>query len=350
MALLIDGYNLIWGANIVGPSRRVRSTARPIGRRKRNLQVELSGMVPESLVRKGPSPQNPGSGSADSGSADSGSAGSESAGSRTRDAAARGISASRAQTELARSREGLLRFLVSHLREDQRSHTTVVFDAAGAPWGAPQQAVYQGIRIHFASDFAEADDLLEILIRQSTAPRQMTVVSSDHRIQRAARRRRARAIDSDKWIREILRGHQLVGEVLPLDKPEVPLSPRETASWLSELAGDCDWDALMAEATVAPIPQARSYLKASSSRSTRSSAKGQPLPARSASSERSGRSGLKGPPRPGVSGGRTGLRRTTSSVSRRSGEAEEPIGLPDQANIGNPFPAGYAEDLLEEDL
>ena len=39
----------------------------------------------------------------------------------------------------------------------------------------------------------------EELIRQDHHPRQLTVVSSDHRVQRAANRRKATAIDSDVW-------------------------------------------------------------------------------------------------------------------------------------------------------
>ena len=49
--------------------------------------------------------------------------------------------------------------------------------------------------------------MLEDLIQAHTSPRRLTVVSSDHRVQRAARRRRARAVDSEVWYQEVQRQH-----------------------------------------------------------------------------------------------------------------------------------------------
>jgi hypothetical protein len=40
---------------------------------------------------------------------------------------------------------------------------------------------------------------MEEMIAADHAPRKLTVVSSDHRVQRAAKRRRAIAVDSDVW-------------------------------------------------------------------------------------------------------------------------------------------------------
>ena len=98
-----------------------------------------------------------------------------------------------------RSREALLSFLVESLPEEERSLTTIVFDAAEAPPGLPRTMKHKGITVRYASEYADADALIEELIREETAPRSLLVVSSDHRIQRAARRRRAAYIDSDRW-------------------------------------------------------------------------------------------------------------------------------------------------------
>jgi predicted RNA-binding protein with PIN domain len=65
---------------------------------------------------------------------------------------------------------------------------TVVFDAAGAPPGAAARHDHQGIRVLF-SQHESADDLIEELIQQNAAPRRLTVVSDDRRIQQAARHR-----------------------------------------------------------------------------------------------------------------------------------------------------------------
>jgi len=47
--------------------------------------------------------------------------------------------------------------------------------------------------------------VLEELIEAEADPRHLTVVSSDHRIQRAARRRKAIFVDSDAWLGELRR-------------------------------------------------------------------------------------------------------------------------------------------------
>src|SRR5690242_13106530 len=67
---------------------------------------------------------------------------------------------------------------------------TVVFDAAKAPAGVADSEIYQGVHVRYAVRHEQADDLIEEVIRQDSAPRQLTVVSDDHRLQRAARRRR----------------------------------------------------------------------------------------------------------------------------------------------------------------
>src|SRR3990172_4944849 len=108
-----------------------------------------------------------------------------------------------ALTELHRSREALLAFLATSIGPAERPHTTIVFDAAGAPPGLPQTLLHDGITVHFARDYADADAMLEDLIAACDTPRSLTVVSSDHRVQRAARRRRAKAVDSERWFAEL---------------------------------------------------------------------------------------------------------------------------------------------------
>jgi predicted RNA-binding protein with PIN domain len=109
---------------------------------------------------------------------------------------------------LEQSRRALLDFLADKLEPREVSRTIVVFDAAGAPPGLPRQVTYRGLLIRFAPRTTDADTLLEELIQADTAPRRLTVVSSDHRVQRAAKRRRARAVDSDVWFLETLRRHR----------------------------------------------------------------------------------------------------------------------------------------------
>jgi predicted RNA-binding protein with PIN domain len=143
-----------------------------------------------------------------------------------------------ALTELHRSREALLRYLAALIEPGERSHTTIVFDAAGAPPGLPKTVQQEGITVHFARDYADADAMLESLIAVHETPRTLVVVSSDHRVQRAARRRRAKAIDSDRWLAE-LRANATARGVRPVDvlqKPSGDITSEEVQYWVTRFA------------------------------------------------------------------------------------------------------------------
>ena len=102
------------------------------------------------------------------------------------------------------SREALLGRLAELLSAGERRATTIVFDAAGAPPGLPKQVHFDHLTVRYAREYADADALLEEIIELHRAPRGLTVVSSDHRVQRAARRRGAVYVDSDLWYRELV--------------------------------------------------------------------------------------------------------------------------------------------------
>jgi predicted RNA-binding protein with PIN domain len=142
-----------------------------------------------------------------------------------------------ALTELHRSREALLRYLAASIDPTERPRTTIVFDAAGAPPGLPRTLDHEGITVHFARDYADADAMLEELIAAHDTPRSLVVVSSDHRVQRAARRRRATAIDSDRWYAELCATRRRGTELpTPPQKPTGNLSADEVNFWLSQFA------------------------------------------------------------------------------------------------------------------
>ena len=101
---------------------------------------------------------------------------------------------------LDRRRRALLDRLVMALSSRQLSETLVVFDAKHAPAGADRRMDHAGLRVLFAASHDEADDLIEELIRAHHSSRKLTVVSSDHRIQAAAKKRRAHFVDSEVWI------------------------------------------------------------------------------------------------------------------------------------------------------
>lgn len=137
---------------------------------------------------------------------------------------------------LERARQALLEFLADALPDEQRPRTAIVFDAKDAPPGLPRESRFRGIQVLFAARYEEADDLIEELIRAESSPRQLTVVSSDHRIQRAARRRKATAIDSEPWYTEITRQRRQRERDGGIDesKPTLPLPDEAVADWLRE--------------------------------------------------------------------------------------------------------------------
>jgi predicted RNA-binding protein with PIN domain len=141
---------------------------------------------------------------------------------------------------LERARQALLNFLAESLEAKEIAKTIVVFDSREAPWGLPRTVLHRGLSVQYASKYPDADCLIEELIQKESAPRQLTVVSSDHRLQRAARRRRARAVDSDVWYAEILharRVRQEKSQEAPA-QPPVPLLPEDVQYWIEQFGGE----------------------------------------------------------------------------------------------------------------
>jgi predicted RNA-binding protein with PIN domain len=140
-----------------------------------------------------------------------------------------------AGTELHRARLALLDYLATSLSKRDRVQTTIVFDAAGAPPRLPSQLVHDGMQVYFARRHADADEMIEHLLEGWQSPKSLTVVSSDHRVQRAARRRGAAYIDSDRWFAELQTARQRrESEQERLGKPDTTTSPEDTAYWLDE--------------------------------------------------------------------------------------------------------------------
>ena len=106
---------------------------------------------------------------------------------------------------LERARVALLDYLVASLPAKELARTIVVFDAVNAPPGLPRDIEHRGLAVRFARRGGSADELLEELIASEPDPRHLLVVSSDHRIQRAARQRGATYVDSEVWQAELAR-------------------------------------------------------------------------------------------------------------------------------------------------
>jgi len=83
---------------------------------------------------------------------------------------------------------------------DDRQHAAIVFDASSLPIKEDHNvSEFDGLTIIYAVDYEDADSMIEEIIRTHSSPKQLLVVSSDHRLHKAALRRNARPIDSDVW-------------------------------------------------------------------------------------------------------------------------------------------------------
>lgn len=144
---------------------------------------------------------------------------------------------------LEKARARLIRLLSDSFGE-KGDEATVVFDAANAPRVATGVQLDHGVEVHFAQG-QEADDLIEELIRRDATPRKLTVVSDDHRIQQAARRRRCLVMGCQEFLNEVDRRRQKrpPSPGLPSAKPD-GTSPAETQHWLREFADLADDPAL----------------------------------------------------------------------------------------------------------
>lgn len=136
---------------------------------------------------------------------------------------------------LRKVRHRFLNDLASKLEPIEAHQTTVVFDAAAAPDLAPGQARHKGLTIVFAVNDESADARLEHLIARDSAPKSLTVVSSDNRIRRAGSRRRAHILTSEEyWSRlEDRRRRQPAPPATAEDQArQQGLSAAESAYWL----------------------------------------------------------------------------------------------------------------------
>ena len=146
--------------------------------------------------------------------------------------------------DLERCRNTFLNYVTARIAVPQRARTTIVFDAFEAPTDLPRQMSWRGVTVAFPKSGGDADTLIEEMIAAHSAPRQLLIVSGDRRLQIAARRRRARFVDSETFADGLeRRGPQAAaGQDQRPKRAEHPkfngeLPPAETEEWLA-LFGD----------------------------------------------------------------------------------------------------------------
>jgi predicted RNA-binding protein with PIN domain len=133
----------------------------------------------------------------------------------------------------------LLDFLAQAMDPEQCQRTTVVFDAKGRRAVSRRTSQHAGMTIHYAARTEDADTLIAELVGDHHSPRNLTVVSSDHQVQRAAKRRRAKTVDSEVWygeLRRVLRDR--ASQVPPADT--AALANPFPAEYLAEVAREVE--------------------------------------------------------------------------------------------------------------
>ena len=123
--------------------------------------------------------------------------------------------------------------LISHYLIRKRDTGQIVFDGIGPPDKTLLRDI-QNLEVIFSGSH-EADDIIEQLILENTAPKRLIVVSSDRRVKAAAKKRKATAIKSDDFWMQLTK----LLEKKQSRSPEPPakrdgISENETDKWLEE--------------------------------------------------------------------------------------------------------------------
>jgi predicted RNA-binding protein with PIN domain len=134
---------------------------------------------------------------------------------------------------LEKARITLLDFLANSFGE-KSPFLTVVFDASRAPPTVQARQEYKGMQVLFALGPQEADDLIENLLNHHAHPKDVFVVSNDHRLQQAARRRHAHVLTCDGFL-DVIDSQRLPSPPASSRPEKIEnLSPEEKQKWLDE--------------------------------------------------------------------------------------------------------------------
>lgn len=110
----------------------------------------------------------------------------------------------------------------------------IVFDGTG-PRDKTAFKNIRNLEVVFSGFSHEADDVIEELVLENTAPKRLVVVSSDRRIKKAAEKRKATAVDCIDFWTEVIK--QLEKKKKRQAEPQAKfygISEAETEYWLKE--------------------------------------------------------------------------------------------------------------------
>ncbi len=136
-------------------------------------------------------------------------------------------------------RGGLCRLMGKFVSSKKDEKVRVVFDGA-PPYGPLAEQIHdERIDVKYAVG-QPADNVIIECISADSAPRRLTVVSTDHEIRDAARKRRCKTQTSEDFaktlVRMLERSRQTsTRQIAEPPEKRVGLTPEQTRAWLKEL-------------------------------------------------------------------------------------------------------------------
>ena len=124
----------------------------------------------------------------------------------------------------------LCRILGEYLKKSNSSGE-IIFDGVGPPDKSGFDNI-SNLEVFFSGLGSDADTLIEDRIEVSSAPRQLIVVSSDRRLQKAARIRKAVSVKSEVFWKGLLRRLEKKKQLNEPAGKRKGLTDSETEQWL----------------------------------------------------------------------------------------------------------------------
>jgi hypothetical protein len=126
----------------------------------------------------------------------------------------------------------------------RHERTTIVCDGVpgeDSPTGREGPVVFR-----YSGGGATADDVIARMIRRSSIPRKLTIVSSDRAVLREARKRRCNTLTSEEFLRRLAEDHEQADSRQRRRRgpaaPPTPLPDEEVDQWLEEFdIGDAEF-------------------------------------------------------------------------------------------------------------
>ena len=135
--------------------------------------------------------------------------------------------------DMHRARQRLLALIAEHLDEESRERIEIIFDAHDPPAEVSAETRAWNMRIRYSVETGDADAMIEERIRKHSAPRQLWVVSSDHRLIDAAKRRRAKSLTSEDFLDRLFEDRIARRRPRETSGGELKETSGATAEWLA---------------------------------------------------------------------------------------------------------------------